>query len=249
MPQQSTIADDEVERFAAQATEWWNPQGVFAPLHKINPLRVRYIRDQVASTSPQSPKSNALTPFKGLTMLDVGCGGGVLAEPLARLGGIVTGLDAAEAGIEAARTHARQSNLSINYQVGSVEKLAATGRTFDVVTAMEIVEHVADVPLFVSSLARLVKPGGYLIMSTLNRSPKSFLLGIVAAEYILRWVPRGTHQWKKFVRPSELVALMQAHGCEPCDITGIAYDLRQSSFVLDQRDCAVNYLMTARKLS
>ena len=241
----SSIADDEVSRFSSQADDWWKVDGVFAPLHRLNPLRLAYIREQAVAALGITRAGR--TPFLGLTVLDVGCGGGVLAEPLCRLGGHVTGIDASNEGIAAARAHSSKMQLDIAYKVGSIEDLAASGAQFDVVTCMEVAEHVAELDVFTRALMTVVKPGGVLLMSTLNRTPKSFLLGIVAAEYILHWVPRGTHKWKKFIRPSELVARLEKVGMIAVDITGIAYNPLHSEFEITKKDIAVNYMLTAVK--
>jgi 2-polyprenyl-6-hydroxyphenyl methylase/3-demethylubiquinone-9 3-methyltransferase len=190
----------EVARFSALAEEWWNPRGKMAPLHKFNPVRLGYIRDQAAARFGRNAKQ--LGCLKGLRFLDIGCGGGILSEPLARLGASMVGADPSDTNIEAAKLHAAQSGLSIDYRCTTAEDLSAAGETFDVVLAMEVVEHVADVHLFVESCAAMVKPDGLMIAATLNRTLKSFALAIVGAEYILRWLPVGSHSWDKFVTPS-----------------------------------------------
>lgn len=240
----NTIDAADVARFDAQGADWWNLEGAFKPLHRLNPVRVGYIRDQVCLATGRKPGRDCLA---GVNWLDVGCGGGILAEPVARLGARVTGIDASSAAIATAKKHAGAQKLVIDYRNMTAEALVASGKQFDVVSALEIVEHVADVPAFVASLAQLVKPGGMLLMSTLNRTAKSFALGIVAAEYILRWVPRGTHQWKQFLRPSELIAQLSEAGLTANDITGLVFNPLTNAFELNKQDLAVNYLLTAVK--
>lgn len=239
----TTVDEAEIARFNALAATWWDDTGPMRPLHEIGPARLAFIRDRVLEhfSRPAGPH-----PFEGLAMLDVGCAAGLVTEPLARLGAAVTGIDAAVANIGAARAHAEQSGLAITYHAMTAEGLALEGRTFDVVTALEIVEHVADVPLFMASLARLVRPGGLLIMSTLNRTAKSFALAVVGAEYVLRWLPRGTHDWRKFITPAELARHMEEAGFTPGAATGLRLDLMTRRWVLSG-DVAVNYLMAASK--
>lgn len=239
----TTVDETEIARFNALAATWWDDTGPMRPLHEIGPARLAFIRDRVLEHfgRPAGPH-----PFEGLAMLDVGCAAGLVTEPLARLGAAVTGIDAAVANIGAARAHAEQSGLAITYHAMTAEGLALEGRTFDVVTALEIVEHVADVPLFMASLARLVRPGGLLIMSTLNRTAKSFALAVVGAEYVLRWLPRGTHDWRKFITPAELARHMEEAGFTPGAATGLRLDLMTRRWVLSG-DVAVNYLMAASK--
>ena len=239
----SSVADEEVSQFSRVAGDWWKADGVFAPLHRLNPVRLTYIRDQI--TTHFGVKSGQKKSLTGLAVLDVGCGGGLVSEPLARMGAKVTGLDASDEGIAAAKHHAKQMGLAIDYRVGSVEELAQGRERFDVITAMEIVEHVADMDVFIRSLAELLNPNGMIILSTLNRTPKSFLLGIVAAEYILRWVPHGTHQWKKFVRPSELVSRLETSGMQAIDMTGLNLNPVSGAFETRRGDVAVNYMLTA----
>lgn len=239
----ASISDDEIVRFSAQSGDWWQKDGSFAPLHALNPVRIAYVRNQVAAHINPS-QATSYQALSGLKILDVGCGGGLLAEPMARLGAKVTGIDAAETGIRAARAHARQSGLTINYQAKSIEEIAATGQQYDVVTAMEIVEHVADMDSFTRSLAACVRAGGIVIASTLNRTMKSYAMGIIAAEYLLRWVPRGTHSWKKFVRPSELMNKMEACGLKTVDATGVTYDPLDQTFMPNPHDLSVNYMVT-----
>jgi 2-polyprenyl-6-hydroxyphenyl methylase/3-demethylubiquinone-9 3-methyltransferase len=239
----STVDEAEIARFNALAATWWDDSGPMRPLHEIGPARLTFIRDRVLE---HFGRDGGPRPFEGLAMLDVGCAAGLVSEPLARLGADVTGIDAAHANIGAAMAHAEQSGLGITYHAMTAEALALEGQTFDVVTALEIVEHVADVPLFMASLSRLVKPGGLLIMSTLNRTAKSFALAVVGAEYVLRWLPRGTHDWRKFITPDELTRHMEEAGFVPGETSGLRLDLLTRRWVLSH-DRAVNYLMAAGK--
>lgn len=244
-PQRSTITPKEVEGFAAYAHEWWDERGKFAPLHRINPARIRYIRDRAVAHFARAGES--ATPLVNLTLIDVGCGGGLLCEPMARLGARITGIDAAEASIAVAKRHAAEAQLPIDYRTATPEELATEGKQFDIVLALEIIEHVADPALFYEALAKLTKPGGLLILSTLNRTAKSFALGIVGAEYVLRWVPRGTHQWSQFVKPSEMAEALISHGFSVHDTTGLVFDPLAWSFRLDPKDLGVNYFLTVSK--
>lgn len=239
-----TVDKIEVERFGAMAGDWWNPYGKFRPLHQINPIRLAYIREQIladAGIDGRNPK-----PFNGLNILDVGCGGGLVSEPLARLGASVTGLDPAEENIAVARAHAGEQGLAIDYIAGTTEDLASRGPVFDHVIALEVVEHVPDVTAFLRSCAALLKPGGLLLLSTLNRTAKSYALGIVAAERILGWLPRGTHQWDRFVTPEELADYLHNIELEPLGKSGMVFSPLAGEWKLSN-DCDVNYLMTARK--
>jgi 2-polyprenyl-6-hydroxyphenyl methylase/3-demethylubiquinone-9 3-methyltransferase len=238
----ASIETREIDQFSQHAEDWWNPAGKFKPLHRLNPVRVEYVRDQVCA---HFGRKTGRQSFKDLRILDVGCGGGLLSEPLARLGGQVTGLDASEETITIAKAHAKQSDLAIDYRNGSVEDLAKQKTRYDVIIALEVAEHVADMASFLDGIRKLLKPDGLLIMSTLNRTPKSFLLGIVAAEYILGWVPRGTHQWQKFIRPSELVSRLQGYGLTATDLTGLIFNPLTGEFELRRDDLAVNYMLTA----
>jgi 2-polyprenyl-6-hydroxyphenyl methylase/3-demethylubiquinone-9 3-methyltransferase len=245
MKSAASIDQNEIDQFSRHAADWWNPDGALRPLHKLNPTRLKYIRDQVCGH--YGLKAGAHDALKHLSILDIGCGGGLLCEPMARLGASVTGLDASGEAIEMARSHATQSGLKIDYRAGSAEDFARTGKKFDVVTALEILEHVADVDSLLRSVAALVKPGGIAIFSTVNRTAKSYLLGIVAAEYILKWVPRGTHDWRKFIRPSELSAHLAASGLTVSDIIGMIYDPLNDQFHLRSGAVTVNYLLTAKR--
>jgi 2-polyprenyl-6-hydroxyphenyl methylase / 3-demethylubiquinone-9 3-methyltransferase len=243
-PAQSTVDPAEVERFSALATEWWNPRGKMAPLHKFNPVRIGYIRDQAAARFARDPKR--LDSMKGLRMLDIGCGGGLLSEPLARLGADMVGVDPSGTNIAAAKEHAEQSELAIDYRCTTAEELAEAGEQFDVVLAMEVIEHVADVPLFVKSCAEMVKPGGLMIAATLNRTLKSFALAIVGAEYILRWLPIGSHRWDKFVTPNELEIAMEQGGLRVIASQGVIYNILADRWQLSS-DTDVNYMLVAEK--
>jgi 2-polyprenyl-6-hydroxyphenyl methylase/3-demethylubiquinone-9 3-methyltransferase len=237
-----TIDQDEVARFSRLAGQWWDARGPMASLHKFNPVRLAYVRDRVADHFGHDPKR--IDSLSGLRILDIGCGGGILSEPLARLGAAVVGADPSDSNIAVAREHAKQSGLAIDYRNTTAEALAEAGEVFDVVLAMEVVEHVADVGLFVDLAASMVKPGGLLFVATLNRTMKSFALAIVGAEYILRWLPRGTHQWDKFVTPDELEIAIEQSGLQPIGETGVVYNLLADRWQLSA-DMDVNYMVVA----
>jgi 2-polyprenyl-6-hydroxyphenyl methylase/3-demethylubiquinone-9 3-methyltransferase len=239
-----TVDPDEVARFAALAAEWWDPGGKMGMLHKFNPVRLGFIRDLACRQFARDPKR--LDSLAGLRILDIGCGGGILSEPLARLGADVVGADPAAPNIEAARLHAAAAGLAPDYRVTTAEALADAGERFDVVLAMEVVEHVADVALFVRRCGEMVKPGGLMVAATINRTLKSFALAIVGAEYVLRWLPRGTHRWDKFVTPDELEAALTRHGLGVIEETGVIYDLLADRWRL-ARDTDVNYMLAATK--
>lgn len=240
-----SIDPEEIRRFTSLAEEWWDEKGKFAPLHRINPLRIRYIRDHACRHFGR--RAEDISPLSGLTLSDIGCGGGLICEPMARLGAAVTGLDAGEENIGVARMHARQTGLNIDYMLSSAEELAAAGKQFDIVLALEVAEHVADVPVFLQALCTLLKPGGLLVMSTLNRTLKSYLFAIVGAEYVLRWLPQGTHQWNKFLRPSELAEPLTKHGLKLLEMQGMVLDPLRQEWKLTPRDLQVNYLLAAGK--
>ena len=239
-----TIDEAEIARFSALAEEWWNPRGKMAVLHKFNPVRLAYIRDAACRRFARDPKQ--LDCLNNLRILDIGCGGGLLCEPLARLGASLLGADPAEKNIAVARLHAGQSGLAIDYRVTTAEALADAGERFDIVLAMEVVEHVADVKLFVARCAEMVRPGGLMIVATINRTLKSFALAIVGAEYVLRWLPRGTHQWDKFVTPDELEIAMERAGLTTTDERGVIYNLIADRWE-PSTDTDVNYMVLGEK--
>jgi 2-polyprenyl-6-hydroxyphenyl methylase/3-demethylubiquinone-9 3-methyltransferase len=232
----------ELKRFEELADDWWDEVGPMAPLHKLNPVRLAYIRDQLCGHLGRDPEAHR--PLAGLNVLDVGCGGGLLCEPLARQGAAVMGIDLVPAHLEVARRHAQAAGLELLYRDVAAEELAAEGASFDLVCAMEVVEHVADVPGFLATCGKLVRPGGALVLATLNRTLRSFALGIVAAEYILGWLPRGTHQWSRFLRPSEVARSLRAEQLRVADLTGVVYDPLRDRFRLSP-DPAVNYMLFA----
>ncbi len=240
----SSVDPAEIAKFSALAEEWWDPAGKFRPLHKLNPTRLAFVRDRIAEHFGRDPLAER--PLAGLSLLDVGCGGGLLAEPLSRLGAEVTGIDASERNIKVAALHAAESGLAIDYRHAAAEDLAGAGARFDAVLNMEVVEHVADLGGFLAASGALVKPGGAMVVATLNRTPKSFLLGIVGAEYLLRWLPPGTHDWRRFVRPSELARELAAGGLTVTEIAGMAYNPLTDDWRL-ARDTAVNYMVFAVK--
>src|SRR5215831_11443304 len=240
----STIDAAEVARFAALADTWWDPAGKMGMLHKLNPVRIGFIKEAACRRFGRDPKR--VDSLAGLRFLDIGCGGGILSEPIARLGAAVVGADPAEANVEAARVHASREGLAIDYRSTTAEALADLGERFDVVLAMEVVEHVADLNLFVARCAEMVKPGGLMVAATLNRTIKSFALAIVGAEYVLRWLPRGTHQWDKFVTPNELEIAMVQAGLQVSDETGVIYNPLADRWQLSS-DMDVNYMLTAEK--
>ncbi len=240
-----TVDDAEVAKFEAMAAQWWDPRGDAAPLHRLNPCRLDYIADEIAVRAGRNRGDAA--PFAGLDLLDVGCGGGLVAEPMARLGARVTGLDASAASVGVAQAHAAQGGLAIDYRAGTVEALAARGEAFDVVLALEIVEHLPEIPPFMAALADVVRPGGLVILSTINRTPQSFAKAIVGAEYLLRWLPRGTHDWRRFVTPDELAGLATQAGLEARERTGMVFSPLTGQWRLSADDLSVNYLLSARK--
>jgi 2-polyprenyl-6-hydroxyphenyl methylase/3-demethylubiquinone-9 3-methyltransferase len=238
----STVDPAEVARFAKLADEWWDPRGRMAPLHKINPLRLQFIRDAACRKFDRNPRS--LSCLQGLRILDIGCGAGLLCEPLVRLGAQVVGIDPAETNIAAAKMHASRSHLLIDYRASTVDTMDTRER-FDIVMAMEVVEHVADVALFVDRCAALTKPAGLLVVATLNRTMKSFALAIVGAEYILRWLPRGTHRWNKFVAPAELARHFHRNRLEVTEQAGVVYSQLADRWSLSS-DMDVNYMVIAQ---
>ncbi len=240
-----TVDAAEVARFSAIAAEWWDPKGKFKPLHRFNPVRIRYVLDALCRRFGRDPESER--PLAGLHIVDIGCGGGLITEPLARYGAVMVGIDASERNIKTASVHAQQNNLNIDYRHSTAEALLATGEKFDAVLALEVIEHVADVPLFICSCADLVKMGGVLFLATLNRTPKSYIMAIIGAEYVLRWLPRGTHDWKRFQKPSDLAAALRACAMTVTDLSGLVYNPLSDSFRLDAKDLSVNYLLTAER--
>ena len=241
----STVDPAEIERFARIANEWWDPRGKFAPLHRLNPVRLGFIRDRAAAHWQRDPLSGA--PLQGLSLVDIGCGGGLICEPMARLGATVTGIDAAERNVTVARLHAAGQELAIDYRESTAEALAAGGAQFDIVLALEIVEHVSDVDLFLQSCGRLTRPGGLVFLSTLNRTAKAWALAIAGAEYALRWLPRGTHDWRKFLKPSEVVRGLRRAGVEPQEIAGVIYSPLSRTWSLNRNDLDVNYMLYGSK--
>ena len=248
MPQTNTNASSrdeaEIAGFAAQADSWWDSNGPFAPLHRLNPTRMRILTD-MASQHFQRPLEQA-SPFTGLTLNDVGCGGGLVTEPFARLGFAVTGLDPSPENIAVAKHHAVKSNLNIDYQTGAPEQKTGRQKTWDAVVALEVVEHVADVAVFVSGLVNRLNPGGLLLMSTINRTVKSMALAKIAAEHVLRWVPPGTHHWNKFLRPSELSRYLRKAGLTVKEIQGMEFDMATGDWH-PGTDVSVNYILSATK--
>lgn len=241
----SSINPEEVARFEAMAAEWWDPKGKFKPLHMLNPCRLDYITTQIAAQFGRDLKQPS--PFNGLRLLDIGCGGGLLCEPMTRLGAEVIGADAAAGTISVARLHAEQSDLEIDYRHCAAEDLAAAGESFDIVLAMEIVEHVAVPQDFVTTCAALLKPGGLMICSTLNRTIRSYVMAIVGAERVMRWLPVGTHAWSRFITPDELYDLARNAGLDPIDRRGMVFNPLGWNWSLSDRDLSVNYAIAAAK--
>jgi 2-polyprenyl-6-hydroxyphenyl methylase/3-demethylubiquinone-9 3-methyltransferase len=239
-----TIDPAEVEKFSAMAAEWWNPDGKFAPLHKFNPVRLLFVRETAARHFARDARK--LRPFDGLTLLDIGCGGGLLSEPMARLGFAVTGADASDKNIQMARIHAGQSGLAIDYRCSTAEALADEHESFDVVLNMEVVEHVADLGLYLKSCASLLRPGGLTFVATLNKTLKSFALAKIGAEYVLGWLPRGTHDWSRFIEPGTLAAMLREAGLQVLLTQGVSFDPLTWDWRLSP-DTDVNYIIVAEK--
>lgn len=236
----ASIDPAEVAKFSAMAAEWWDPAGKFAPLHKFNPVRLQFIRETAAKHFGRT----GLRPFDGLTLLDIGCGGGLLAEPMTRLGFAVTGADASEKNVKTAMTHAAASGLGIDYRVTTAESLAQAGLQFDVVLNMEVVEHVADLPGYLNACGRLVKPGGLMFVATLNKTLKSLALAKIGVEYVLRWLPPGTHDWNRFVEPDRLIGLLKDAGLSVKQTQGVSFNPISWSWSLSD-DTDVNYMVVA----
>lgn len=235
----------EIARFSAMAQDWWNPQGKLRPLHQLNKTRLGFIREQLCRHFKKDVGN--LKALEELTVLDVGCGGGLVAEPIARQGAQVLGIDAAEKNVMIAKAHAMSSGVAVNYRTAAPEDLVAEKKLFDVVLALEVAEHVTDPAVFIADCAQLLKPGGILIMATLNRTAKAYLMAIIGAEYIMRWLPKGTHSWDKFIRPSELVTAAREAGLAATTLMGMVYNPLQASWRLSPKDLDVNYLMVAVK--
>jgi len=244
MAEAASIISEEVRRFDELGAQWWDPKGPMAPLHKINPIRIAWLIETIAAHYGATPRGDD-GPLEGLDILDIGCGAGLLSEPLSRLGAHVTGLDPAPTSIGIARAHAEATGATPTYREGTVEELSREGARFDVVMAMEVVEHVNDVPAFVALAASLLKPGGLMTLSTLNRTAKSFALAIVGAEYVLRWIAPGTHRWEQFVTPEELQKALEGAGLVDVRRQGMVFDPLRREWKL-AKDCSVNYFMTAR---
>jgi 2-polyprenyl-6-hydroxyphenyl methylase/3-demethylubiquinone-9 3-methyltransferase len=241
----NTVDPSEIAKFEAMAAEWWDPTGKFKPLHMMNPVRLEYITSQIAAEFDRDLKGDK--PFAGLRILDIGCGGGLLCEPMARLGATVVGADAAERNIPVAQIHAEQSRLDIDYRFTTAEAMAAAGEQFDIVLNMEVVEHVADPLGYLTACQQLLKPGGLHLCSTINRNPKSFAMAIVGAEWVMRWLPKGTHEWNKFITPDELFDLMRKAGLEPVDRKGYVFNFARFTWSISDRDLSVNYVTAALK--
>jgi 2-polyprenyl-6-hydroxyphenyl methylase/3-demethylubiquinone-9 3-methyltransferase len=243
-PPRSSVDDAEIARFAAMAEAWWDPDGKFRTLHKFNPPRLAFLRDRLCAHFGRP--AGTLRPLDGLAILDVGCGGGLVSEPLARMGARVTGIDAAAENVAVARAHAEATGLAIDYRHATAEDLADAGARFDAVVALEVVEHVADLDAFLGACAAVTRPGGAMVVATLNRTAKAFAFAVVGAEYVLGWLPRGTHQWRKFVRPSELARALRARGLVLAELAGMRYEVLTDEWRLCD-DLSVNYLAFATK--
>ena len=244
MPSASTISKDEIARFATISDEWWDPAGKFRPLHQLNPARLEFIRDHLAVHFGRDSLQHR--PLKGLKVIDIGCGGGLLAEPLCRMGADVTGIDAGVEAIRVARYHAKEMGLEIDYRQHSPETLADEEGGYDAVLSTEVVEHVANLDVFLAASAKLVRPGGAMVLSTLNRTWKSLAMAKIGAEYVMRWLPVGTHDWGKFRRPSELASHIRPYGLKVRALGGMDYNLIDGTWSLSNR-LQVNYLMFATR--
>jgi 2-polyprenyl-6-hydroxyphenyl methylase/3-demethylubiquinone-9 3-methyltransferase len=240
----ATVDPDEIRRFAARAEAWWDPEGSFRPLHRLNSTRLAFIRRHLVAHFGRA--ASALRPFEGLSLMDVGCGGGLIAEPMTRLGFAVTGIDTGQEAISVARTHAEATGLRIDYRIETIEEAVDTRRRFNVILALEVIEHVADAAVFLRCLGPLVEPGGAFVGATLNRTATSFALAVIGAEYLLGWLPRGTHDWRKFMRPSELVLGLRRNGFQVTQLAGVSYDLARGEWSLS-RNLDVNYMVMAAR--
>jgi 2-polyprenyl-6-hydroxyphenyl methylase/3-demethylubiquinone-9 3-methyltransferase len=240
----TTIDPNEVEKFSSMAYAWWDESGKFRPLHQINPLRIAYIKSKVIQHFKLNEQQDKV--FSGLKLIDIGCGGGLLSEPMCRLGAKVTAIDAAEKNIKIASLHSQKMSLDIDYQATSIEEMAKTGAQYDIVLNMEVIEHVANVNVFMHACAKVLKPGGIMFIATLNRTIKSYLLAIVGAEYILNWLPRGTHSWEKFLRPSEIASMLRQNDLQLKELKGMEYSLLKGHWYLTD-NIDVNYLMEVSK--
>ncbi len=240
----TTVDAAEVEKFSRMAAEWWNPDSKFKPLHKFNPVRLSFIKSRACAHFGLDPKTSE--PFAGLRLLDIGCGGGLLCEPMARLGATIVGVDPSETNVKVASLHAEQSGLEIDYRQATAEDLQAAEETFDIVLNMEVVEHVADVDVYLTECSAMVRPGGLMFVATINRTLKALALAIVGAEYVLRWLPRGTHQFDKLVRPDEIRDPVLRSGLSIIDETGVAYNPLSDQWRLTE-DMDVNYMMLAAR--
>ena len=240
-----TVDAAEVAKFEAMAAEWWDPNGKFKPLHMLQPCRLDYVIGQICAEYGRDPKGER--PFAGLRLLDIGCGGGLLCEPMARLGADVVGADAAARNIPVARVHAEQSGLDIDYRHTTAEDMAAAGEKFDVILNMEVVEHVSDPPAYLTACGEMLRPGGLMVCSTINRNPKSYIMAIIGAEHVMRWLPKGTHEWSKFITPEELFALLTEAGLDPVDRKGFVFNPVTWSWSVSDRDLSVNYVTASLK--
>jgi len=244
-PTSRTANADEIARFSAMSEKWWDPNGVMKPLHKFNPVRLQILRDNICAHLGRDPET--IEPLKGIEIIDIGCGAGLLSEPLARMGAKMTSIDASESNIEVAKIHAAQSGLEIDYRCATPEMLADEGKQFDIVLNMEVIEHVDDPQFFMQACASVLKPGGLMFVATLNRTIKSLALAKIGAEYVLRWLPAGTHDWRKFVKPSEMSGYLRGAGLDLQDITGVAYNPFNDTWSPAPHDLDVNYMVIARK--
>jgi len=241
----ASVDPDEVAHFSALAATWWDPNGPFKPLHKLNPTRIAYAKNSLCRHFGRDPHVNL--PLSGLRILDIGCGGGLLSEPVSRLGATIVGADAAEKNIKTAMAHAAEAGLDIDYRNTTAEALATTGEKFDAILNMEVIEHVAHIPSFLNACHSLLKDDGCMVLSTLNRTAKSWIMAIAGAEYIMGWLPKGTHDWHKFLKPSELVRALGESQFDTTDIKGMVYHPLSGGWSLDDKDYSVNYMLLAQK--